>query len=227
MPFLPVSKKDMEKAGIKQLDYICVTGDAYVDHPSFGIAIISRMLESLGCTVGIIAQPVSDEDFTRLGKPRYCFMVTGGNIDSMVANYTVAGKKRMDDAYSAGGKGGRRPDRAVTVYCRRLKALFPDCETAIGGLEASLRRFAHYDFWSDSVMPSILIDSGAGLLMYGMGELTVTEINNRFKAGDRLSDMHDIRGTCYLTEPVNTPLGAVQCDSFEVVRDNKKAYYAK
>lgn len=224
MPFLPVSRKELDEKGIKQLDFICVTGDAYVDHPSFGIAIISRMLESFGCTVGIIAQPFSDKDFIELGKPKYAFMVTGGNIDSMVSNYTVAGKKRYDDAYSSGGKGGKRPDRAVTVYCRTLKRLFPDIEIAIGGLEASLRRFAHYDYWADRVMPSILVDSGADLLMYGMGEVTITEIYNRFKGGDKLKDMHDIRGTCYLTEPVNTPIGAVQCDSFEVVSENKKAY---
>ena len=224
MPFLPVSRKELDEKGIEQLDFICVTGDAYVDHPSFGIAIISRMLESFGCTVGIIAQPVSDKDFMELGKPKYAFMVTGGNIDSMVSNYTVAGKKRYDDAYSPGGKGGKRPDRAVTVYCKAIKRLFPESEIAIGGLEASLRRFAHYDYWADRVMPSILVDSGADLLMYGMGEVTITEIYNRLKGGDRLKDIHDIRGTCYLTEPVNTPLGAVQCDSFEVVSENKKAY---
>ncbi len=224
MPFLPVSEKELKERGIKQLDFICVTGDAYVDHPSFGIAIISRLLESFGCTVGMIAQPVSDEDFTRLGKPKYAFMVTGGNIDSMVSNYTVAGKKRFDDAYSSGGKGGKRPDRAVTVYCRTLKRLFPDTEIAIGGLEASLRRFAHYDYWADKVMPSVLIDSGADLLMYGMGEVTITELYNRLKAGDKLSEIHDIRGTCYLTKPENTPLGCVQCDSFEMVSENKKAY---
>lgn len=224
MPFLPVSKKELIEKGIEQLDFICLTGDAYVDHPSFGIAIISRLLESFGCTVGMIAQPVSDADFMALGKPKYAFMVTGGNIDSMVSNYTVAGKKRFDDAYSAGGKGGKRPDRAVTVYCRTLKRLFPDTEIAIGGLEASLRRFAHYDYWSDKVMPSILVDSGADLLMYGMGEVTITEIYNRIKAGDKLSEIHDIRGTCYLTEPKDTPIGSVQCDSFEVVSENKKAY---
>ena len=224
MPFLPVSEKELKERGIKQLDFICVTGDAYVDHPSFGIAIISRMLESFGCTVGMIAQPVSDKDFTRLGKPKYAFMVTGGNIDSMVSNYTVAGKKRFDDAYSSGGKGGKRPDRAVTVYCRTLKRLFPDTEIAIGGLEASLRRFAHYDYWADKVMPSVLVDSGADLLMYGMGEVTITELYNRLKAGDKLSEIHDIRGTCYLTKPENTPLGCVQCDSYEVVSENKKAY---
>lgn len=224
MPFLPVSKKDMEQRGIAQLDFICVTGDAYVDHPSFGIAIISRLLESFGCSVGILAQPVSDREFTALGAPKYAFLVTGGNIDSMVSNYTVTLKKRHDDAYSAGGKGGRRPDRAVTAYCRRLRKLFPDTEIAIGGLEASLRRFAHYDYWSDRVMPSILADCGAQLLMYGMGEITIAEIWERFQAGQRLSDMHDIRGTCYMTDPEHTPLGAVQCDSFEMVRDSKPAY---
>ncbi len=224
MPFLPISKKDLEERGIKQLDFICITGDAYVDHPSFGIAIISRIVESLGFTVGMIAQPVSDADFQKLGTPLYAFLVTGGNIDSMVSNYTVAGKKRFDDAYSAGGKGGKRPDRAVTVYCKRLKKLFPETEIAVGGLEASLRRFAHYDYWADKVLPSILVDCGAQLLMYGMGEVTIAEICKRLQAGEKLSEMHDIRGTCYLTEPINTPMGAVQCDSFEIVRDNKKAY---
>ncbi len=224
MPFLPVSRRDMEERGIKQLDFICFTGDAYVDHPSFGIAIISRMIEAAGFTVGIIAQPMCDADYMKLGEPKHCFMVTGGNIDSMVSNYTVALRKRNDDAYSPGGKGGRRPDRAVITYCKALKRLFPDKEISIGGLEASLRRFAHYDYWSDSVMPSILVDSGADYLMFGMGEVTLTQMLNRFKEGLKLADMHDLRGTCYLTAPENTPLGAVQCDSFEIVRDNKKAY---
>ncbi len=224
MPFLPVSKEDMRERGIEQLDFICVTGDAYIDHPTFGIAIISRMIEAAGFSVGIIAQPLCDADYRRLGKPRHCFMVTGGNIDSMVSNYTVALKKRNDDAYSPGGKGGRRPDRAVITYCKALKRLFPNTEIEIGGLEASLRRFAHYDYWSDSVMPSILVDSGADFLMYGMGEVTLSEMLDRFKQGQRLADMHDLRGICYLTKPENTPLGAVQCDSFEIVRENKKAY---
>ncbi|MCH5196409.1 MAG: YgiQ family radical SAM protein [Oscillospiraceae bacterium] len=224
MSFLPVSREDMDKLGISQLDFICVTGDAYVDHPTFGIAIISRMIEAAGFSVGIIAQPQSDVDFKALGEPRHCFMVTGGNIDSMVSNYTVSLKKRNDDAYSPGGRGGKRPDRAVITYCKALKRLFPETEIEIGGLEASLRRFAHYDYWSDSVMPSILVDSGADLLMYGMGEVTLSEMLNRFKQGQRLSDMHDLRGICYLTKPENTPFGAVQCDSFDIVRENKKAY---
>ena len=224
MPFLPVCRSDMEERGIEQLDFICVTGDAYVDHPTFGIAIISRMIEAAGFSVGIISQPLCDRDFRALGAPKHCFMVTGGNIDSMVSNYTVALKKRNDDAYSPGGIGGKRPDRAVITYCRALKRLFPDVEIEIGGLEASLRRFAHYDYWSDSVMPSILVDSGADYLMYGMGEVTLSEMLNRFKQGQKLADMHDLRGICYLTKPENTPFGAVQCDSYEIVRDNKKAY---
>ena len=224
MPFLPVCKQDMIERGIDQLDFIVFTGDAYIDHPTFGIAIISRLIEAAGFTVGVIAQPVSDADYKKLGKPKYCFMVSGGNIDSMVSNYTVALKKRNDDAYSAGGRGGKRPDRALTVYCRKLKQLYPDVEISVGGLEASLRRFAHYDYWSDSVMPSVLVDTGADLLMYGMGEVTLSQMLNNFKAGMKLSEMHDLRGTCYLTEPENTPLGAVQCDSFEIVSTNKKAY---
>lgn len=224
MPFLPVSQQDMKERGIEQLDFICFTGDAYVDHPTFGIAIISRMIEAAGFTVGVIAQPITDADYMKLGKPKYCFMVTGGNIDSMVSNYTVALKKRNDDAYSPGGIGGKRPDRALTVYCQNLKRLYPDVEISIGGLEASLRRFAHYDYWSDSVMPSVLVDTGADLLMYGMGEVTLSQMLNNFKAGMKLSEMRDLRGTCYLTKPENTPIGAVQCDSFEIVRDNKKAY---
>ncbi len=224
MPFLPVCKQDLSERGIEQLDFIVFTGDAYIDHPTFGIAIISRMIEASGFTVGVIAQPITDADYRKLGKPKYCFMVSGGNIDSMVSNYTVALKKRNDDAYSPGGKGGRRPDRALTVYCRKLKQLYPDVEISVGGLEASLRRFAHYDYWSDSVMPSVLVDCGADLLMYGMGEVTLSQMLNNFKAGMKLSEMHDLRGTCYLTEPENTPIGAVQCDSYEIVSTNKKAY---
>ena len=223
-------------------DFICVTGDAYVDHPSFGIAIISRILESRGFTVGIIAQPVKDSDFTEFGVPKYCFMVSGGNIDSMVANYTVAGKKRHDDDYSPGGKGGKRPDYAVNSYCKSIKRLFPNAGIVIGGLEASLRRFAHYDFWSNKVLPSVLVSSGADLLIYGMAELTLYKLSDRLKSGESLSDITDLRGTCYTlpitqfaevqqilraqalceTSRVDTPL--CECDSFELVCENKKCY---
>jgi len=225
--FLPVTKEEKEFAcGGSPLDFICITGDAYVDHPSFGIAIISRMLESLGFAVGIIAQPVNDDDFSRLGAPKYAFMVTGGNIDSMVANYTVSGKKRHDDAYSASGVGGKRPDRAVNIYCQKLKKLFPDSEIIIGGLEASLRRFAHYDYWSDTVMPSVLVSSGADLLLYGMAELTLVQLAERLRNGEKASEIHDLRGTCYLTKPCETPFGAVQCADYEHIKlpENKPAY---
>lgn len=224
--FLPVTKQEMDELGIEQFDYIYITGDAYVDHPSFGAAIITRLLESLGYTVGIISQPDwhSDTDFRRFGAPKYAFLVTSGNIDSMVAHYTAAKRKRSDDAYTAGGKAGKRPDRAVEVYCRRLREIFGDVPIAIGGLEASLRRFAHYDYWDDAVRPSILVESGADLLMFGMGEHQISELSQRLANGEKITEIHDIRGTCYLTEPINTPLGAAQCPSFEQVRDNKSEY---
>lgn len=225
--FLPVSRKEMEQCGIKQFDFIYVTGDAYVDHPSFGVAIISRVLEDLGYTVGIISQPdwKSDRDFKMYGAPKLAFLVTAGNIDSMVAHYTAAKRKRSDDAYTAGGKAGKRPDRAVTVYCQKLRKIYGnDIPIAIGGLEASLRRFAHYDYWDDCVKPSVLVESGADLLLYGMGEHQITELARRLSNGESIGDIHDIRGTCYMTKPVNTPLGAAECASFEQVRDNKKAY---
>lgn len=224
--FLPISKEDMRKRGIDQLDFVYITGDAYVDHPSFGVAIISRLLEYHGYTVGIISQPnwKSNKDFERLGTPRLAYLVTAGNIDSMVAHYTVAKRLRTDDAYTAGGKAGKRPDRAVTVYCNKLKELHPEIPVLTGGLEASLRRFAHYDYWNDCVMPSILVDSKADLLMFGMGEHSMIEIANRLNAGEDVKSITDVRGTCYLTEPVNTPIGAVECPSLEQVTINKKQY---
>ncbi len=224
--FLPITKQEMDELGIKQFDFIYITGDAYVDHPSFGAAIITRLIESLGFTVGIISQPdwKSDKDFKRFGAPKYAFLVTSGNIDSMVAHYTAAKKKRSDDAYTAGGKAGKRPDRAVIVYCQKLREIYGSVPIAIGGLEASLRRFAHYDYWDDAVRPSILADSGADLLMFGMGEHQITELCTRLADGENISDIHDIRGTCYMTEPVNTPLGAAQCPSYEMVSANKTEY---
>lgn len=224
--FLPLSRGDMEERGIKQFDFIYVTGDAYVDHPSFGASIVTRLLESLGYTVGIISQPdwKSERDFKIYGKPRLAFLVTGGNIDSMVAHYTAAKRKRSDDAYTAGGKAGKRPDRAVIVYCKKIREIYGNVPIAIGGLEASLRRFAHYDYWDDLVRPSILLDSGADLLMYGMGEHQIEELARRLDGGESISNIHNIRGTCYLTEPINTPIGAAECASYEQVKENKKAY---
>lgn len=224
--FLPTTKKEMTELGIEQFDFIYITGDAYVDHPSFGVSIISRLIESLGYTIGIISQPDwrSDKDFMRFGRPRLAFLVTSGNIDSMVAHYTAAKRKRSDDAYTAGGVAGKRPDRAVIVYCQRLREIYGDVAIAIGGLEASLRRFAHYDYWDDAVRPSVLADSKADLLMYGMGEHQITELAERLSNGENIRDIRDIRGTCYLTEPINTPIGAAECPSFEQVSENKQAY---
>ncbi len=224
--FLPISKKDMEERNIKQFDFVYITGDAYVDHPSFGVAIISRVLESHGYTVGIISQPNwnSDKDFEKLGTPKLSYLVTAGNIDSMVAHYTVAKKKRTNDAYTPGNVFGKRPDRAVTVYCNKLKKLHPEIPVMIGGLEASLRRFSHYDYWADKVMPSILVDSKADLLMYGMSENQIIEIADRLNSGEDIFKITDIRGTAYLVDPKNTPFGAVECPSFKQVCEDKKLY---
>ena len=226
MAFMPISKKDMQDRGIEQLDFVYIIGDAYVDHPSFGVAIISRLLEYHGYTVGIIAQPDwhNTKDFMKLGKPRLAWLVTAGNIDSMVSHYTVAKRRRSDDAYSAGGRNGKRPDRAATVYCKLCRQAAPEIPVLCGGLEVSLRRFAHYDYWKDCVMPSVLADTKADLLMYGMGEHQMIEIADRLNAGENIRDMRDIRGTCYLCDPVDTPYGAVQCPSFDEVAGNKMLY---
>ena len=168
MPFLPISPAEVGERGWDQVDFVYITGDAYVDHPSFGVAIISRVLEDAGYRVAILPQPdiTRDEDFTQFGKPRLGFLVTAGNIDSMVAHYTAAKKPRSDDPYSPGNKAGKRPDRALTVYCRKVRQLYGESVSIIaGGLEASLRRFAHYDYWADRVMPSVLVDSQADLLL--------------------------------------------------------------
>ncbi len=230
MPFLPITKKEMRDYGWNEADFVIVTGDSYVDHPSFGTAIISRVLENAGYKVCILPQPKSDDDYRRFGRPRLSFLVNGGNIDSMVAHYTAAKKRRHDDAYTAGGKSGGRPDRAVIVYCKKLRELYGDVPIAIGGLEASLRRFAHYDYWDDCVRPSILIDSGADLLMYGMGEKHIVEIADRLSGGETLRDLKDIRGTCYLVKTNDyEALNARECPSFEQVSrpdDKGKRQYA-
>lgn len=224
MPFLPITVKEMKNYGWEKPDFIIVTGDAYVDHPSFGTAIISRVLENAGYKVCIIPQPRSDADYMRFGAPRLAFLVNGGNIDSMVAHYTAAKKRRSDDAYTPGGKAGARPDRATIVYTKKLRELFGDIPIAIGGVEASLRRFAHYDYWDDAVRPSILIDSGADLLMYGMGEKHIVEIANRLNGGEPISALTDILGTCYAvkTSEFSHVAGSRECPSFEAVKDNSE-----
>ena len=225
--FLPTTRDEMNAAGIAQLDYILITGDAYVYHPSFGTAIISRVIEAEGFTVGIISQPDwrSDRDFTRLGRPKYAFLINSGNIDSMVAHYSVALKRRNYDAYTAGGKPGKRPDRALTVYSRAIRRIYgPDMPIVIGGLEASLRRFAHYDYWDNAVHPSVLIDTQADLLTFGMGELQTIAIVHRLADGEDIHQMRDIPGTCYLCPPEETPWGAAQCPDFAIVSKDKKNY---
>ncbi|MDD2955204.1 MAG: YgiQ family radical SAM protein [Oscillospiraceae bacterium] len=224
--FLPISKKEMEERGWDAVDFACVTGDAYVDHPSFGMAILSRLLEDEGYRVGIIAQPDwrSGRDFMVFGQPKLGFLINGGNIDSMVAHYTAARRRRSTDAYSPGNKAGLRPDRAVTVYARKARECYPGVPVIIGGLEASLRRFAHYDYWDDKVRPSVLVDSGADLLSYGMGERQTLEIARRLAAGEDIASMTDIRGTCYLSpQPPSIP-GALSCASYEKVAENRQSY---
>ncbi len=230
MPFLPITVKEMKTYGWDTPDFIIVTGDAYVDHPSFGTAIISRVLESKGYKVCIIPQPRSHADYTRFGKPRLAFLVNGGNIDSMVAHYTASKKRRSDDAYTPGGKAGARPDRATICYCKKLREIYGDVPIAIGGIEASLRRFAHYDYWSDNVRPSILIESTADLLMFGMGEKHIVEIADRLNNGEDIHSLTDILGTCYAvkTTEFSHIEGAVECPSYENVKEpteqGKKQY---
>lgn len=219
MPFLPLTKQEMEDRGWDRPDIVVVTGDAYVDHPSFGTAIIGRVLEDAGFRVCILSQPQRAEDFARFGRPRLAFFVGSGNIDSMVAHYTAAKRRRSDDAYTAGGKAGARPDRAVIVYSRQAREAFPGVPVVIGGLEASLRRFAHYDYWDDRVRPSILMDSGADLLVFGMGERQNVEIARRLDAGEPVEALTDIRGVCWKV-PVKDyrPGPCAECPSFERVR---------
>lgn len=231
MPFLPISKQEMTARGWDGCDIAIVTGDAYVDHPSFGAAVVGRVLEDAGYRVGIIAQPVSDSDYTRLGRPRLGFFVTGGNIDPMVAHYTAAKRKRRDDAYTPGGKAGRRPDRATITYSKTIRRLYGQAiPVVLGGLEASLRRFAHYDYWDDAVRPSILLDSNADLLVYGMGERQVTAIAGRLAAGEPVASLTDIPGTCYTVDTKSyRPGPCAECPSYELVRsdtDSGKKQYA-
>ena len=226
--FLPITPEDMHSRGIETPDFVYVIGDAYVDHPSFGAAIVSRVLESAGYSVCIIAQPDwhSCEDFKRFGRPRLGFLVTSGNIDSMVNHYTAAKKRRNTDFYSPGGKAGCRPGRAVIVYCNRIREAYGrDVPVIIGGIEASLRRFAHYDYWSDRVRRSILIDSGADLLIFGMGEHQIVEIADMLNAGVPVGDLKFTDGTVYLESDKNTlPENTVIVNSYDEVSSDKTAY---
>ena len=223
---LPVSKKDMEERGIAQLDFVYVSGDAYVDHPSFGTAIISRVLEAHGYSVGIIAQPDfhDPESIKALGEPRLGFLVSSGNMDSMVNHYYVSKKRRPTDAYTPGGEAGKRPDRAVIVYGTMIRKQYKHVPIIIGGIEASLRRLAHYDYWSDSFRRSVLIDSQADLISYGMGERSIVEIADALNAGIDVKDIVFVKGTVYKTRSQEPIYDSITLPSFEDCQNNKKEH---
>ena len=221
--FLPVTREDMEKRGMEQLDFVYVSGDAYVDHPSFGAAIITRLLEHYGYRVGMIAQPdwKKKESIAVFGEPRLGFLVSAGNMDSMVNHYTVAKKHRKQDAYSPGGIMGLRPDRAVTVYSNLIRQTYKHTPIILGGIEASLRRLAHYDYWSDSLKRSILMDSGADMISYGMGERSILEIAEELNRGVPIQEITQVAGTVYRAK---TAEHARILPSFEELSKDRKKY---
>lgn len=223
--FLPISKEDMTARGIAQLDFVYIIGDAYVDHPSFGPAIISRVLENAGYTVGIIAQPdwKKDESIKILGAPRLGFLVSGGNMDSMVNHFTVNKKRRSKDAYSPGGKMGLRPDRATVVYCNLIRKVFGHVPIIIGGIEASLRRMAHYDYWKDKVMRSILLDSQADIISYGMGERSIVEIAEALNSGLDIKNITWIPGTVVKCRDLSEIYDYIMLPHFDLVSNSDAA----
>ena len=224
--FMVISKDDMRKRGWEELDFIIVSGDAYIDHPSFGTAIIARVLEDAGFKVGIIAQPDwrSTEDFKKLGKPRYGFLVSAGNMDSMVNHFSVSKHRRSYDNYSPGGESGHRPDRATIVYSNRLREAYGDIPIIIGGIEASLRRFAYYDYWDDSVRRSILFDSRADLLVYGMGEKQILKIAENLEAGLEIKYINYLPGTAFIADELESLYDYELLPSYQEVKSNKKQY---
>lgn len=224
--FLPVSKEDMQERGIQQLDFVFVIGDAYVDHPSFGHAIISRVLEAHGYSVGIISQPdwKDDSSITKLGEPRLGFLVMSGNMDSMVNHYTVSKKRRSKDAYTPGGVRGKRPDYADVVYCNLIRRTYKKTPVIVGGIEASLRRLAHYDYWSDKVKRSLLLDSGADLLLYGMGEHSIVETADALDSGIDIKDITFIKGSVFKTRDLSVVYDYIMLPSFEQISTDKKKY---
>ena len=224
--FLPVSKEDLKQRGIDRLDFVYITGDAYVDHPSFGPAIIGRLLESRGYTVGILAQPdwKDKQSITALGRPRLGFLVSAGNMDSMVNHYSVSKKHRQTDSYTPGGVMGKRPDYAVVVYTNLIRQVYKDVPVIAGGIEASLRRLAHYDYWSDRVKRSVLMDGGADLISYGMGEHSIVEIADALAAGIHVKDITFVDGTCYKTKNLESVYDYILLPSYEEIREDKQAY---
>ena len=226
MDFLPINIDDMKKRGWDECDFVFVTGDAYVDHSSFAAAVLSRLLERFGYRVGIIAQPDWKDlsSFKVLGQPKIAFLVNSGNIDSMVNHYTTFKKKRSSDAYSTDGKANLRPDRAVTVYSNRIREAYKDVPIIIGGIEASLRRLSHYDYWSDSVKRSVLLDSGADLLVYGMGEKAIIEIADSLKSGISVEEITFINGTIYKTKDKERPYNPIFLPTYNEVVSSKQKY---
>lgn len=225
--FLPISREDMHARDWYYYDFLVVTGDAYVDHPSFGSSVIARVLEAEGYRVAILAQPEwrDKEAFEAMGRPRYGAFIGAGNLDSMVAHYTAAKKKRRQDFYSPGSEAARRPDRATIVYANRVREAFPGLPVIIGGLEASLRRFAHYDYWEDKVRRPIIFDAKADLIVYGMGETATREIASRLASGTPVSEITDVRGTGYIGKDLSAcNFSKIECHSFERVRDHKASY---
>ena len=224
--FLPVCREDMEKRGWEQPDFVYVTGDAYVDHSSFGTAIISRVLERYGYKVCILAQPdwKTDESIREFGEPRLGFLVSSGNMDSMVNHFTAARKRRGQDAYSPGGKTGLRPDRAVIVYTNLIRRTYKSVPVILGGIEASLRRMAHYDYWSDSLKRSVLMDSGADLISYGMGERSIVEIADALDSGIPASQLTFIRGTCFRTKDISGIQDLYVLPDYDTLSGNRAAY---
>ena len=224
--FLPLSREEATERGWRELDFVLVTGDAYVDHPSFGAAVIARLLESRGYRVGVIPQPDwrTPESFRRLGRPRLAFLVTAGNVDSMVNHFSSSRHRRRRDVYSPGGASGRRPDRAVLVYTNCARQAYPGVPVIVGGLEASLRRLSHFDYWSDKVRRSVLLDAKADLLVYGMGERPILDIAGLLAKGFPVVDITGVRGTVYRRRSGKGLEGAVELPSYEQVRDDRRAF---
>ena len=224
--FLPISKEDMKRQNIRQLDFVYVIGDAYVDHPSFGHAIISRLLQAHGFSVGIISQPdwKDDASITILGEPRLAFLVSAGNMDSMVNHYFVSKKRRPTDSYTPGGKAGKRPDHATVVYSNLIRKTYKKTPIILGGIEASLRRLAHYDYWSDSYKRSVLLDSGADLISYGMGEKSILEIAEALDSGIAVQDITFIPGTVFKTKDLSIVYDPLVLPDYETCKENKTKY---
>jgi len=224
--FLPITREEMTARGWEQADFVYIIGDAYVDHPSFGHAIISRVLEAHGYKVAIISQPdwKNEESIQTFGRPRLGFLVAAGNMDSMVNHYSVSKKRRQTDAYTPGGVGGKRPDYATIVYCQLIRKVYKNVPIIIGGIEASLRRMAHYDYWSDKLKHSILIDSGADIISYGMGEKSIVAVAEALEAGIPVQEITFVRGTVYKCKQIPDGVTVQHLPSYQELKADKLNY---